>query len=67
MSEGKSSFVSQLKRPRRADFSLVRGSTILQLEAGKIRRESDHWDAATFMKQVGAQPKQRDFKPSSHT
>ena len=34
-------------------FSLVRGSTILELEAGKIRRESDYWDAATFMKQVG--------------
>ena len=35
-------------------FSLVRGSTILELEAGKIRRESDYWDAATLMKQVGA-------------
>ncbi|HEU5245992.1 MAG TPA: EamA family transporter [Candidatus Udaeobacter sp.] len=34
-------------------FSSVRGSTILELEAGKIRRESDYWDAATFMKQVG--------------
>jgi steroid delta-isomerase-like uncharacterized protein len=34
-------------------FSAVRGSTILELEAGKIRRESDYWDAATFMKQVG--------------
>jgi len=33
-------------------FSSVRGSTILELEAGKIRRESDYWDAATFMKQV---------------
>jgi hypothetical protein len=27
-------------------------STILELEAGKIRRESDYWDEATFMKQV---------------
>ena len=35
-------------------FSSVRGSTILELEAGKIRRESDYWDAATLMKQVGA-------------
>jgi steroid delta-isomerase-like uncharacterized protein len=35
-------------------FSLVRGSTILELEAGRIRRESDYWDAATLMKQVGA-------------
>jgi SnoaL-like polyketide cyclase len=34
-------------------FSSVRGSIILELEAGKIRRESDYWDAATFMKQVG--------------
>jgi steroid delta-isomerase-like uncharacterized protein len=39
-------------------FSSVRGSTILQLEAGKIRRESDYWDAATFMKQVGVLPSQ---------
>ena len=37
-------------------FSSVRGSTILELEAGKIRRESDYWDAATFMKQVGLLP-----------
>jgi steroid delta-isomerase-like uncharacterized protein len=36
----------------------VRGSTILELEAGKIRRESDYWDAATFMKQVGLLPSQ---------
>jgi steroid delta-isomerase-like uncharacterized protein len=35
-------------------FSSVRGSTILELEAGKICRESDYWDAATLMKQVGA-------------
>ncbi len=37
-------------------FSSVRGSSILELEAGKIRRESDYWDAATFMKQVGLLP-----------
>jgi len=37
-------------------FSWVRGSSILELEAGKIRRESDYWDAATFMKQVGLLP-----------
>jgi steroid delta-isomerase-like uncharacterized protein len=37
-------------------ISSVRGSTILELEAGKIRRESDYWDAATFMKQVGLLP-----------
>jgi steroid delta-isomerase-like uncharacterized protein len=34
-------------------FSSVRGTTTLDLEAGKVRRESDYWDAATFMKQVG--------------
>ena len=39
-------------------FPSVRGSTILELEAGKIRRESDYWDAATFMKQVGLLPSQ---------
>lgn len=37
-------------------FSDVRGSSILELEAGKIRRESDYWDAATFMKQVDLLP-----------
>lgn len=31
----------------------VRGTTILELQDGKIRRESDYWDAVTFMKQVG--------------
>jgi len=39
-------------------FSSVRGSTILELEAGKIRRESDYWDSATFMNQVGLLPSQ---------
>jgi len=37
-------------------FSSVRGASILELEAGKIRRESDYWDAATFMRQVGLLP-----------
>jgi steroid delta-isomerase-like uncharacterized protein len=37
-------------------FSSVRGLTILELVAGKIRRESDYWDAATLMKQVGLLP-----------
>ncbi len=41
-------------------FSAVRGSTILELEAGKIRRESDYWDAATFMKQVGLLPRNKE-------
>jgi steroid delta-isomerase-like uncharacterized protein len=39
-------------------FSSVRGSTVLELEDGKIRRESDYWDAATLMKQVGLLPSQ---------
>ncbi len=37
-------------------FSSVRGASILELQAGKIRRESDYWDTATFMKQVGLLP-----------
>jgi hypothetical protein len=37
-------------------FSSVRGSSILELDAGKIRRQSDYWDAATFMKEVGLLP-----------
>ena len=39
-------------------FSSVRGATILELERNKIRRESDYWDAATFMKQLGLLPSQ---------
>jgi steroid delta-isomerase-like uncharacterized protein len=31
----------------------IRGSTILELEGPKIRRNSDYWDLATFLKQVG--------------
>lgn len=31
----------------------IRGVTILELQAGKIRRNSDYWDAASVMKQVG--------------
>jgi len=42
----------------------VRGSTILELEAGKIRRESDYWDPATFMKEVGLLRSQYDHLPS---
>lgn len=30
----------------------VRGSTIVQLKDGKIRRNSDYWDLATFLRQV---------------
>jgi steroid delta-isomerase-like uncharacterized protein len=31
----------------------VRGATIIELLASKIRRNSDYWDSATFMRQVG--------------
>ena len=34
----------------------VRGITILELQAGKIRRNSDYWDAAGVMRQVGLLP-----------
>jgi steroid delta-isomerase-like uncharacterized protein len=34
----------------------IRGVTILELQAGKIRRNSDYWDAATVMRQVGLLP-----------
>jgi len=33
-----------------------RGATILELESGKIRRCSDYWDLATFLKQIGLSP-----------
>jgi steroid delta-isomerase-like uncharacterized protein len=31
----------------------VRGSTVCELRAGKIRRNSDYWDMVTFLKQTG--------------
>src|SRR5215470_13833453 len=34
----------------------TRGVTMLELEAGKIRRNSDYWDAAGVMRQVGLLP-----------
>ena len=37
-------------------FASVRGTSILELEDGKIRRQSDYWDAATVMQQVGLLP-----------
>jgi predicted ester cyclase len=33
--------------------SSVRGATIIERLASKIRRNSDYWDSATFMRQVG--------------
>jgi predicted ester cyclase len=40
-------------------FSSARGTSILELEAGKIHREADYWDAATLMRQVGLLPSQK--------
>jgi steroid delta-isomerase-like uncharacterized protein len=37
-------------------FSSLRGATVLELQGGKIRRNSDYWDAATAMRQVGILP-----------
>lgn len=36
----------------------IRGVTILEFQAGKIRRNSDYWDAASVMRQVGLLPSQ---------
>jgi steroid delta-isomerase-like uncharacterized protein len=32
---------------------VVRGSTVVEFRDGKINRNSDYWDLATYMKQVG--------------
>lgn len=34
----------------------LRGATILELAGGQIRRDSEYWDAATLLAQVGALP-----------
>ena len=34
----------------------IRGATIIELEHGKIRRCSDYWDLAAFIKQLGHNP-----------
>jgi steroid delta-isomerase-like uncharacterized protein len=34
----------------------VRGASIMELQDGKIRRNSDYWDMATFLRQLGAMP-----------
>jgi len=34
-------------------ISALRGATVIETHGGKIRRNSDYWDAASFMKQVG--------------
>lgn len=37
-------------------FSAVRAVTIIELEGGKIRRNSDYWDGVIVMKQMGQLP-----------
>jgi len=34
----------------------VRGSTVCELQAGKIKRNPDYWDMVTFLKQTGLMP-----------
>jgi steroid delta-isomerase-like uncharacterized protein len=36
-------------------FSL-RGATVVELRGDRIKRLTDYWDMATFLKQVGAMP-----------
>jgi len=31
----------------------IRGATVVEFTDGKISRNSDYWDLATYMKQVG--------------
>jgi steroid delta-isomerase-like uncharacterized protein len=35
----------------------MRGATVFDLEGGKIARNSDYWDLATLLRQVGVLPK----------
>ena len=34
----------------------VRGATVVELADGKIRRNSDYWDMATALRQIGLMP-----------
>jgi ketosteroid isomerase-like protein len=34
----------------------VRGATVLRLENGRISRNSDYWDMATLLGQLGLMP-----------
>jgi predicted ester cyclase len=45
----------------------TRGVTILELQAGKIRRNSDYWDAAGVMRQVGLLRSSRDLGNTSNS
>jgi steroid delta-isomerase-like uncharacterized protein len=44
--------------PATGNHFSTRGVTILELQVGKIRRNSDYWDAASVMRQVGLLPSQ---------
>jgi steroid delta-isomerase-like uncharacterized protein len=50
--------MSGTHQPTGKRFSSIRGATILELERGKIRHNSDYWDAATRMRQLGLLPAQ---------
>ena len=42
--------------PATGKVSTLRGVTIIEFQGGKIRRNSDYWDLATFMRQDGLLP-----------
>jgi hypothetical protein len=48
-------FTSTISEVSLSHSTVMRGFAETQV---KIRRESDYWDAATFMKQVGVLPSQ---------
>jgi steroid delta-isomerase-like uncharacterized protein len=43
-------------------FSL-RGASVIEIRADKIRRNSDYWNFASFLQQVGALPEALDLPP----
>jgi len=43
-------------RPATGNSFSVRGATIVELEGGKIKRNTDYWDTATYLKQLGLLP-----------
>jgi ketosteroid isomerase-like protein len=44
--------------PTGKSFS-VPGASIIELQAGKIKRETLYWDSATFLRQLGLMPEVR--------
>jgi steroid delta-isomerase-like uncharacterized protein len=41
------------QRPATGNSFTVRGATVVELEGGKIKRNTDYWDTATYLKQLG--------------